>query len=286
MNPTQPADRLGGPCIHATSHPRKEPMSKPRHTPAANGKQIVGYDTIGRPIWRSAITPIDKLMARVTVVAGTCHPWTGCLTEKGYGTISIDGSQRYAHRVAYELLVGPIPDGLHIDHTCHTNDQTCQGGPTCLHRRCCNPEHLEPVAPAENTRRGVLARRTHCPQGHPYDEENTFRKRGPRSKRECRECARERSRRKYREKTHCDNGHELADDNVIVRADGIRWCRTCREAWSTGERGERNPCAKLKDADIPVILQRVAQGHSRAAIAADFGVAISTIGRVVKQRAA
>lgn len=99
-----------------------------------------------------------------------CWPWTGCILERtGYGLIGSGGNNSrslLAHRVVYELLVGPIPEGMHLDHTCHSNDLVCRGGPTCVHRRCVNPAHLEPVDPPENGRRVPAARRNFCPQGH------------------------------------------------------------------------------------------------------------------------
>jgi hypothetical protein len=71
-----------------------------------------------------------------------------------------------AHRVAYELLVGPIPDGMHLDHLCRT--------PACV-----NPAHLEPVTPRVNSLRGVSfsavnATKETCPAGHPYSADNTY----------------------------------------------------------------------------------------------------------------
>lgn len=85
---------------------------------------------------------------------GECWPWLGALTRKGYGIIiSRAGRNSYAHRAVYEQFVGPIPDGLEIDHTCHSFDMSCPGGDTCPHRRCVNPSHLEPVTHAENVRR-------------------------------------------------------------------------------------------------------------------------------------
>lgn len=66
--------------------------------------------------------------------------WTGALNDSGYGVIW-DGSRLvYAHRLAYELLVGPIPVGLTIDHTCAV-------------RECVMPSHLEPVSHRENVQR-------------------------------------------------------------------------------------------------------------------------------------
>lgn len=92
---------------------------------------------------------------------GACWPWTGTIDRYGYGQYkqTTDGIQSCwrAHRVAYELTVDPIPDGLQLDHLCHTNDPDCPGGPDCVHRACTNPAHLEPVTNEENGRRGVRA---------------------------------------------------------------------------------------------------------------------------------
>lgn len=108
----------------------------------------------------------------------SCWFWTGLLNHAGYGRVWNDGAVRLAHRVAYELVVGPIPSGLTLDHLCRT-------------RRCVNPTHLEPVTQRENTRRGNTisnrnAAKTHCVNGHPFDDKNTARTQG--GHRRCRRC--------------------------------------------------------------------------------------------------
>ncbi len=126
----------------------------------------------------------DRFWAKVsTREPGACWPWTGAKDHWGYGKIKTgEGrAQKVAHRVAYELLVGPIPDGLTLDHLCRNTS-------------CVNPEHLEPVTSVENTMRGDCiparnARKEFCKHGHPFDEANTYwERRGVNAKRHCRAC--------------------------------------------------------------------------------------------------
>lgn len=131
---------------------------------------------------------------RITVADNGCWLWTGYIDPSGYGRTH--DARRYgnpqvgAHRVVYELLVGPIPPGLHLDHTCH-DAAVCPGGNTCEHRRCVNPAHLEPVTPKVNNERSNSpsarqARRTHCVHGHPLPDKRI----GRTQRRTCRECLR------------------------------------------------------------------------------------------------
>ena len=126
---------------------------------------------------------------------GLCWLWLGAHKSDGYGELIIgsrtDGTRKVASapRFAYEILVGPIPEGLEPDHLCRN--------PGCV-----NPAHLEIVTHHENTLRGDAGKhnsvKTHCPKGHPYDENNTSIYHGHRSCKAChRECdARRRAKKK------------------------------------------------------------------------------------------
>jgi len=99
----------------------------------------------------------DRFWSKVAVGApDECWPWTEPVDANGYPDGFYTKERTYrSHRLAYELEHGPIPVGLTIDHACHNRDLTCPGGITCLHRRCCNPWHLEAVTAGDNVRRAV-----------------------------------------------------------------------------------------------------------------------------------
>ena len=119
-----------------------------------------------------------------------CWKWTGVKTGTGYGRI-LDGEKGLcAHRVSYELMYGPIPPGMIIDHLCRN-------------RACVRPDHLEIVTHKENILRGigptaVNAQKTHCPKGHPLSGANLHL--DTNGWRVCRECRRQACRRQWRRK--------------------------------------------------------------------------------------
>jgi hypothetical protein len=130
---------------------------------------------------RSVVERFDAKYVRHPLTG--CWLWTACTNAFGYGTLWVNVRPMLAHRVAYELFVGPIPEGLNLDHLCRV-------------RRCVNPAHLEPVTQRENVMRGISvtaknAAVTHCHQGHPFDDANTYRNNG---KRQCRICQRRREK--------------------------------------------------------------------------------------------
>lgn len=125
----------------------------------------------------------ERIHDNITIDANGCWIWQLSISVWGYGRIKIwvDGGQKLisAHRYAYEALVGPIPDGLQIDHLCRV-------------RSCVNPDHLEPVTPGENTRRRPKATPiTACRRGHAFTPENT--RLNPAGFRNCRACDRMRN---------------------------------------------------------------------------------------------
>jgi hypothetical protein len=164
---------------------------------------------------------------------GFCWEWTGTIGPEGYAIYWLNGASVPVHRIAYANLIGPIPDGMQLDHL-------------CLTRHCVNPDHLEPVTPTENSRRANVHKmnRSHCANGHEWTEANTL---PMRDAKRCRQCILVRDhvkrgiacsyaafceepvhlRDKYELRDECQRGHSMAD--AYVRPDsGARTCRTCQ----------------------------------------------------------
>lgn len=134
------------------------------------------YRRTGDPLKVKRTGTLESFWKRVDKT-GECWNWTGYVIKSGYGQIATRkrptaSGTRLAHRVAYELEVGPIAEGMHLDHLCRN-------------KICVNPEHLEPVYPEENVRRGLHGiLRTHCLYGHELTDENTIYD----EKTNCRRC--------------------------------------------------------------------------------------------------
>lgn len=141
----------------------------------------------GRPVFKPR-TPEERFWAKVDKNGlvpdyaphlGPCWIWIGGRSEAGYGHIKVGGRTRLCHRIAYELIVGPIPEGHQIDHLCRV--------PSCV-----NPQHLESVTPKINQHRGfgfsgVNARKTHCIHGHELSADNLIKRAD--GYRGCRTCS-------------------------------------------------------------------------------------------------
>lgn len=181
-----------------------------------------------------------------------CWEWTGGKGRDGYGRFVIMRGKRgfpyRAHRVAYEMSIGPIPEGLTLDHLCRNT-------------LCVNPSHLEPVTNGENVLRGfggsgINRRKTHCIRGHALTEDNIYRPPRRPHTRQCRKCAAIRSAaregvkqpqspwapRPYKsvaqpgyvaptDREFCIHGHPLVGENIYrpPKRPHTRQCRECRK---------------------------------------------------------
>lgn len=179
-----------------------------QHTGCSRNCRCKGYcDTHYQQFKKHGVTwdigatfTLEARLAAKYVVdeASGCWFWTGGLNANGYGYISVRGhgkaGRKPAHRASFELRYGPIPEGLQLDHQCHNRDQSCLGGKSCRHRRCVNPEHLEPATNQQNASRGRAGAT---------------------------------ARARAVAMTRCKNGHELAPENIRTYANGYRRCKAC-----------------------------------------------------------
>lgn len=144
-------------------------------------QEAIDHGVIVRRVHPSAA---ERVWMRFDRDVNGCWLWNGSVQPNGYGTIARAGhgnGREYAHRFVYTLLVGPIPDGMCIDHLCRI-------------KRCVNPAHLEVVSYSENILRGLHSElKTHCANGHPRTPENLVRN-GRRGSTRCKICNNERGR--------------------------------------------------------------------------------------------
>ena len=152
---------------------------------------------------KTQVSVAQRLASKLVRMPNSCLEWTGCLGHSHYGQMTIgsltDGSRRTiaTHRFAWESANGPIPDGLFVLHHCDN-------------RKCCDVNHLFLGTKADNTadmiakgrksRDNGQAYKTHCVNGHPFDEANTYRHNGKRS---CRRCSTLNARTYRTEKAVC-----------------------------------------------------------------------------------
>ena len=137
---------------------------------------------------------IDRFVAKLEVDENGCWLWQGALTKQdrpgggGYPRFKQGQKTVLAHRLSYQEWVGPLVEGMEIDHSCNV-------------RSCVNPDHLIQVTPRQNASRVVRPNslKTHCPEGHQYTIDNTYIRENPRTGgtfRTCRECALSKNRKR------------------------------------------------------------------------------------------
>lgn len=138
-------------------------------------------DRCGRPS-----NTVDVVLSRLISDGRGCLVWPRGCSSSGYGMVLMDKKLRPVHRVIYEAIIGPVPEGLVLHHECRN-------------RRCANPAHLEVCGVMENTLKdhpdlfGKAGRnKTHCKHGHPFSGENL--RMTPDGRRSCRMCARMKNR--------------------------------------------------------------------------------------------
>ena len=137
--------RKHGDPMKLVNHRRLNPCSvtgcdAPEHGRTWCKKHLTRWERHGDPHYCEKPGWPENLVLNLRFMPSGCVEFTGAISSTGYGHVLRDGKMVGVHRAAYELLVGPIPDGLHIDHLCYN-------------RPCVNPTHLEPVTMQENLRR-------------------------------------------------------------------------------------------------------------------------------------
>lgn len=217
------------PTDRATYRPRTPLRLRPRPTCVPVPGRVLAR-RVGRGVSARHVDPVTRFWSYVDKT-GMCWLWTGSLDRNGYGCCSAGlCGTRKAHRVAYQLVIGPIPEGLVIDHV------AARG---CTSKACVNPAHLEAVPNRENLLRGKpgeARRRGACLSGHAYTAENTRWK--PDGGPVCRVCERERPKKMG---VCQDCGGPVARGNAPWRG---KRCVTCHRDSMVPEHGTRGRYGK------------------------------------------
>jgi hypothetical protein len=196
-----------------------------------------------------ARTVAERLAAGLERKPNGCLEWTKATNRHGYGLIGVDGRSRLAHRVAWTLANGPIPEGMCVLHRC--DNPPCCDVEGCLFLGT-QADNVTDMETKGRGRQGDFQRdKTHCVAGHEFSGANL--RIGERGQRVCMECRRVRqqaSRAAHRlefpspnpgayqlAKTKCPHGHSYDDVNTYVTPKGSRMCRTCMRARNRKRRG-------------------------------------------------
>lgn len=193
------------------------------------------FQCLAHNLLKVAAKTIFGFIGKLNVTSTGCWEWTGSINPSGYGMLTITKISHKpirAHRFAYEMAVGKIPEGYQIHHKCNN-------------RKCCNPNHLVTVTPKEHialTPDCVSYKckaKTHCKSGHELSPDNLYITN--KGKRVCKQCVSKWGRERYvaqgggtgwKTKTHCPKGHPYKGDNLQfwIRKDGykVKLCRACR----------------------------------------------------------
>lgn len=169
---------------------------------------------------------VARVKAKCVVTDSNCWVYQGNRNALDYGQATFRNERWMVHRFMYSVLVGPIPDGKQACHSCDNPP-------------CCNPAHIwlgsakDNALDSKKKLRHYTSSKTHCVRGHAYAEHGVVRSDG---RRKCTACEKGRWQRERgktlsppnRLKTHCIHGHELAGENLYVKPNGERQCKTCR----------------------------------------------------------